>query len=276
MVAHGSKTNLWKDPMTNRNIQIFNLAYQYLIDILPPELKESDLKKYFVGDARSSSSLRDVFIQLIASAQNYQSMPNIIKFNERKQEIGQILMDYDYTKVGQFDSDKLYELFWDAFKFKNKDSSRNSWRKWSNAVIDSANFVSVFKDMDDFRHFVELFSYNIHTRIALPLYISTKIKGIGFALACDALKELGYTDYPKPDVHIIEICKELELSTNDPVSVFEAIVRMADDNKTTPYKVDKILWLISSGYFYHEEIHVGRNKSDFIKYVKDNLKREPK
>ncbi|MCR5420773.1 MAG: hypothetical protein K6E98_07200 [Lachnospiraceae bacterium] len=81
--------------------------------------------------------------------------------------------------------------------------------------------------------------------------------------------------YDKPDVHIIEICKELELSTDDPISVFEAIVRIADDNMTTPYKVDKILRLIYSGYFYHEDIHVVRNKSDFIKFVKDNLKREP-
>ncbi len=257
--------------MENRNVQIYNLAYKFLMDLLPDELTESDLEKYFVGDALEASSLKDVFIQLIASAQNYQSMPNIIKFNDRKEEIGKILNDFDYMTVAQYDTEVLYEQLWETFKFKNRESSHNSWRKWSNAVIDSAKFISVFKDIDDFRNFVGRFSYNLHTRIALPLYISTKIKGIGFALACDALKELGFTDYPKPDVHIIEICTELGLSSEDPISAFEAIVKIAEDNNTTPYKVDKILWLICSGFFYKEEIHIGRHKSEFIKYVKSSL-----
>lgn len=52
--------------------------------------------------------------------------------------------------------------------------------------------------------FVSRFDYNISTRMALPLLISTKISGVGFALACDTLKELGFTNYPKPDVHMMD------------------------------------------------------------------------
>ena len=75
--------------------------------------------------------------------------------------------------------------------------------------------MSNFKDADDFRGFVAQFDYNRPTRMALPLLISTKIRGIGFALACDTLKELGFLSYPKPDVHLIEVFSKLGLSADE-------------------------------------------------------------
>ena len=41
--------------------------------------------------------------------------------------------------------------------------------------------------------------------------ISVKVSGFGFPLAYDFLKELGYTEYKKPDVHLIDIFKGLGL-----------------------------------------------------------------
>jgi hypothetical protein len=91
-------------------------------------------------------------------------------------------------------------------------------------------------------------------------------------LACDALKELGYLNYPKPDVHLIDVFSQLGLSESDTISVFEAIVEMADvckevDPESSPYKRDKMIWLICSGRFYLDDISVGRHKEDFINYV---------
>ena len=142
--------------------------------------------------------------------------------------------------------------------------------------MDAANFMSNFKDIEDFKSFVTQFDYNLPTRIALPLLISTKISGIGFALACDFLKELGYTSYPKPDVHLIQVFVGAGLSSNDPISVFEAIVRMAEDCKdidleVTPYKIDKIIWLICSGRFYLDDINIGRHKEELISLIVDTL-----
>ena len=141
-------------------------------------------------------------------------------------------------------------------------------------MIDAARFMCDFRDMEDFKSFIAGFGYNPATKMALPLLIATKIRGFGFALACNMLKELGYTDYPKPDIHLIDICESLQLSTRNPYEVFEAIVRMADDNKITPYKVDKIFWLICSGRFYHDSITIKRHKDEFIKaelqMLKDN------
>jgi len=87
--------------LTNKekNQVVYRLAYNYLLDILPNQLDSDDLHKYFIGDRRDFSSLADVFEQLIQSAQNYQRMPNVIKFTERKEKIKTILCEYDFTEM---------------------------------------------------------------------------------------------------------------------------------------------------------------------------------
>jgi len=259
------------------NQVVYQLAYDYLLDILPNQLNSDDLQKYFIGDRRDFSTLADVYEQIIQSAQNYQRMPNVIKFMERKEKIKSILCEYDFPKIATCNIEDLYQIFREEFNVTSEDGKRNSWHKWSKSIIDAAKFMCDFEDIEDFKTFVNQFDYNLPTRMALPLLISTKISGIGFALACDCLKELGYVNYPKPDVHLIDVFNRLGLSEKNPISVFEAIVRMSDDCKVmdgsiTPYKIDKIIWLICSGRFYHDGITIRAHKDDFIKRATRNLK----
>ena len=186
------------------------------------------------------------------------------------------LQGFDYTKIRDLLPEDLYRSFRKQFDCGGADNKHNSWYKWSCSVVDAAKFISEFKDVDDFNKFVEMFSYNVQTRIALPLLIDKKIRGIGFALACDFLKELGFIDYAKPDVHLIEVFSKLGLSNNTQISTFEAVARMAErcNNSgvaTTPYEVDKTFWLICSGDFYYENNKVGRHKKEFIEYAKEKL-----
>lgn len=264
--------------MTTRekNLAVYQCALKYLHSLLPKGMKEADLDKYYNGDSRDFETLTDVFEQFIQSAQNYQGMPNFIKYSERRIEIKDILLDFDIAQIADFSVEKLYLTFRKAFSVTSKDSNFNAWHKWSKSIIDVAKFLCNFNGVDDFRTFVGQFDYNLPTRTALPLLISNKISGIGFSLACDSLKELGFINYAKPDTHLIDICEGLMLSDKDPVSVFEAIVRMSDDCKSvdqtaTPYKIDKILWLISSGRFYLDNITIGRHKNEFILLAKNNL-----
>lgn len=258
------------------NQQIYRLSYDYLLNILPPQISYEKLQGYFVGDNCDFSSLEDIFEQLIKTAQNYQCMPNVIKYKERKDKIKLFLEQYDLVKISKYNIEDLYQIFRKEFNVKSADSNRNCWRKWSKSIIDAAKFMCDFKNVDDFKEFVSLFDYNLPTRTALPLLISTKISGIGFTLACDFLKELGYTSYPKPDVHLIDVFHTLGLSDRNQISVFEAVVRMSDDcmsvdNTITPYKVDKIIWLICSGNFYKDEIKIHGYKKDFIEYITRNI-----
>ena len=247
---------------------LYDEAREYLIGMLPDTLSPSDLDKYFIGDNREAASLKDVYLQIIGSAQNYQSMPNVIKFAERKDKIGTLLFDYDYRRIKDMSPDDLYKTFRKTFKVTSNDSKHNSWYKWSCSIVDAARFVDGFESADDFRGFVKRFDYNTETRIALPLLISTRINGIGFALACDLLKELGYLNYPKPDIHMMDICEAVGLSDRNPISVFEALVNAANESGTTPYELDKTLWLICSGHFYLDGVKIKGRKKDFIDKVK--------
>lgn len=251
-----------------RNIEIYKYAYEYLLKILPEGLSEKDLEKYFVGDNKDFTSLEEIFERLIISAQNFQRMPNTIKYEERKEQIKNILHNFDYKKIAKMEVDTLYQEFRNTFNVTTNDSKLNSWYKWSKSIIDSAKFICEFENVEDFRKFVEQYNTNIEMSMSLPLLISSKIYNIGFALACDFLKELGYLNYAKPDVHIMDIFNELDLADNDQISVFKATIQMAKDNNVTPYKLDKVLWLICSGNFYKDNVNIGSKKEDFINYIR--------
>lgn len=248
-----------------RNIKIYNAALDFLKSKKPQEVR---LEKYFLGENRNYHSLTDVYVRFIGSAQNYQAMPNIIGFYKRKEEFSSILFNFDFNKIAELTEEDLYRNFREKFHVTSRETSRNSWLKWSRAVIDSAKFIGGFRDAEDFDRFVKRFNYNSTSRMALPLLIQAKISGIGFALACDALKELGYTDYSKPDVHLIEVFQQVGICEGNPISVYEAIGRMADDCDETPYKVDKVFWLICSGKYYEDGITEKSHKQELIALLK--------
>ena len=95
---------------------------------------------------------------------------------------------------------------------------------------------------------------------------------MGFPLACDFLKEIGYTDYPKPDVHIKDIIEVLlKSNAEDKISdrsAYEMIIDIATKSNVTPYKLDKILWLICSGNFYDDDAKPKSHKKEFLKMLK--------
>ena len=90
--------------------------------------------------------LRDIFIVFVKSAQQYQRMPKVIQYDNRKEKIGCILKYFDCKLVADMNEDELCALFRDAFNVKSKDGNRNSWHKWSMAVVDSARFLNEFHD----------------------------------------------------------------------------------------------------------------------------------
>jgi len=113
--------------------------------------------------------------------------------------------------------------------------------------------------------------------MSLPLLLEVGISGLGFPLARDFLKALGYLNFAKPDVHIRDIFTALQLcppKANN-YQIFKAVVRVAHNCNRTPYNVDKLFWLIGSGYFY-DDTHIGKNgrigsmKVPFIEHIQSD------
>src|SRR5690606_8075370 len=113
----------------------------------------------------------------------------------------QVLMKYgdDYTQL-------LTDIETDLRpKGKIRKSPKSIWPKYCKTIISAADFLSQFDSGEDFYSWANHYYNDSRSIAALPLIIEQEIYGVGYPLACDFLKELGFINYGKPDVHIIDI-----------------------------------------------------------------------
>ena len=101
------------------------------------------------------------------------------------------------------------------------------------------------------------------------MLISHEISWYGFALSCDFIKELWYTEYCKPDIHMIDVFNGLWLCEKNDYDTFKCIVKIAKEWWITPYILDKIIRLICSGRFYLDGIEEKGHKKEFIEYMRE-------
>jgi hypothetical protein len=133
------------------------------------------------------------------------------------------------------------------------------WPRYCRTILSSAKFFSQFESADDFYEWVDFFDKDERARPALPMLLAQEVDGVGFALACDFLMGLGYENFSKPDVHIKEIFQGIGLCPegSSDYEVFKTVARVARNVGGTPHEVDKVFWLVGSGYFY-DDPHIGK------------------
>ncbi len=262
-------------------IELYNFAYNYLLS--KERVTDELIRKHLVSEYQKPDKINTIYKQLCTSAQNRQMSNKVIG-----QSIGGIeklktvLFDFDPKQVAstysKTDKERLLKTIIEQLKPKGeiRNTNRSLWPQFCQSVIDSAHFLQEFEKSKDFYNWADFFANDSRAKPALPLMISIEITGIGFPLACDFLKELGYVQYGKPDVHLKEIFKELNLidpkeksATKQDYQTLKLIDQIASENNVTPFEVDKIFWLIGSGNFYLSEINIGRNRNEFIEKVKN-------
>jgi hypothetical protein len=157
-------------------------------------------------------------------------------------------------------------------------TSKSIWPRYCRSVLSGARFLSRFSTADDFYGWVDFFDEDERARPALPLLLAQEIDGFGFALACNFLMGLGYENFSKPDVHLKDIFQGIGLCPwgSTDYEVFKAVARVARNAGVTPYNVDKLFWLIGSGFFYNDPQigHRGRTggrKKEFIEKCRARL-----
>lgn len=254
---------------------VFMCAKQFLNDVISQysELNESVLERHLEHEARFDNII-DANKRLIESLANRNMMASVINFKGKETQLRSILCDYDpQAIINKYTSpEELFDIFKKNFEIRNVQSKRNLWRKFSEGIISGSKFMASFKDKEEFDNFINNFALNKYTKAALPMLLSKEIKGFGLALACDFIKELGYRDYPKPDVHLIKIFSDLGLATStEPYEVYKSIIEMSEVVGEDAYTVDKIFWLISSGRFYLVDVNTGRKRDEFIAFAKNRL-----
>lgn len=254
-------------------MNFYEFSYNYLLNQTNGILTKNEVDSFITEvDSAPERTIESIYEMLVIVLQDYQSMPNVIKFFDRKNDIKRILKDFDVNEVSRLSVDDIYNAFKSEFGINIKNEKRNSWYKFSRGVFEGAIFMSKFNTVQEFDIFIEAFRLNSHTKLALPLLLSTEIYGLGFALACNWLKELGYKEYPKPDVHMIDIFKSVDLCGDDQISCYKAMVRTAEDCSIDAYALDKVLWLICSGNYYRYNKTSGKSSTQLKKEFIDSLK----
>jgi hypothetical protein len=245
-----------------------------------PELVE----KYLHLSAPRPDTLAGLYEHMLESAQSANMNAGVISGSiDGVGNLGPVLCDFHPLQVLE-----KYPSGWEGVlddivaQLKPRGSvprtPRSIWPRYCRSILSGAGFLSRFSSAEDFYEWVDFFDEDERSRPALPLLLAQEIEGIGFALACNFLKELGYENFSKPDVHVKDIFWALGLSplgTTD-YEVFRAVARVARNAGVTPYNVDKLFWLIGSGNFY-EDPHVGNRgrigskKKEFIEVAKAQL-----
>jgi len=125
---------------------------------------------------------------------------------------------------------------------------RSIWPHYCQTILSAANFVEQFSSASDFFGWVDFFDRDDRARASLPMLLSREIEGFGFALSCDFLKEMGYVNFTKPDVHLHDIFTSLRLCQEkaDDYQLFKAVIRVANHAGVSPYNADKAFWLVAA------------------------------
>ncbi len=266
--------------------KIYSLAEDFLLGLDIPGINEELIDNYLVisKDTARPDSMNGVYQRILEAAQNANMRAGVIGGAIGGiDKLGVVLCDFDPAEVLKKFSSGWEEIL-DEIEEKSKPngkirrSPRSIWPRYCQTILSSAEFLSQFSNVKDFYFWVDCFDKDNITRPALPLLLEKEISGIGFALACDFLKELGYDNFAKPDVHLRDIFTALELcpAEADDYGVFKSIINFSTNAGVSPYKVDKLFWLIGSGYFY-KDLHVGKegrtgsHKVEFIAFAKNKL-----
>lgn len=264
--------------------QIYLLAKNYLpnlgINGVTSELIEKYLNPFTINPKPTSK--QGIYQRILESAQNANMKAGVIgKAIGGVEKLSIILDNFTPNSVLNKYNGNYEVILDDIVKQLNprgeiRRTPRSIWPLYCQTILSAANFIEQFTSADDFYKWVDFFDKDDRARASLPMLLSCEIAGFGFALSCDFLKELGYVNFSKPDVHLRDIFTSLSLCPikTDDYQLFKAIVRLAGNAGVSAYNADKVFWLIGSGYFYDDSQignkgRIGSKKQEFINYAKN-------
>ena len=264
----------------------YALAKEYLLQLGIEGVTSELLEKYlhFPEIGSRPSGVQGIYERILVSAQETNMKSKVIgDAIGGIHRLGIVLCDFEPSAVVEKYSGRVNRVLDDIERYLKpkgaiRRTTRSIWPRYCQTILSGARFMAQFDTADEFYEWVGLFDQDDRARPALPMLLGCEIDGLGFALACNLLKELGYVDFAKPDVHVKDIFEGLDLCSPKAkdFQVFKAVVRVAKNVCVTPYNVDKLFWLIGSGYFYDDEQigkrgRIGSRKKEFITHARERL-----
>ena len=280
-----------------RNRALFNLADEHLLNLV----KEHVLKDQNASDAQARQVLAKylnpvprpqsltgkdgIFHRLAYTAQDYGMAPSVIgKAMGGVDKLEPVLFGFDPQAVVEKYPDithhqALLDTIVSDLKPKGKinQGPRALFPKYCRSLISGARFLSQFNTAQEFYGWVEPLERDAARRLELPRRVQQEIFGFGFALSCIFFMDIGFASLLKPDIWVIRFCNRLNIvSSEDPYLVFNAAIEFAEQVGTTPFCLDRMIWLIGTGEFWLDGVDLGsqdqrqsqRQLDDFVSFVR--------
>lgn len=235
--------------------------------------------EYGLGDIRQ---IEQVWRRMVVSLSNAERKSKVVGDPSQFEDIlcdfspNRFLEENDHFK----DQDKIEVLLNKLEKRRGLKISRQQrgiWPQYTRGLITSAKFTSQFDSSHAFFEWAESFSHDRKSHPGLPLIISQEVHGMGYTLACDFLKEIGFINYAKPDVHVRAVLKGVGLVSEkvSPYALQKKIRILADQAETTPFVLDKLIWLTGSDdWFTKSDVKLmggaRQKRALFIEFVNQN------
>jgi len=275
-----------QDQIVMKDKRVYEEGLAFLIQMFP--LDAQLLERYFTPNYTDRLTRNEIYERMLLSSTNVgRNITTIKKHLGHEWGTGEQKVRWSDLKSKLYDFDPVQIIAAYGTDSSNWDQILRDVQpelspipqtvaRFFKTVISAANFMSQFESATDFYQWVGFFDNDKRAKATLPMLIAYEVDGFGFTLACDFIKELGYPDFPKPDGHLKDIFKALQLcdAKADDYWVYKAIIRAAKNAGVTAYKLDKILYLIGSGDFYHHDRTITGRKPEFIRHLKARLETE--
>lgn len=258
---------------SNRERAFCDAAREYLLSFDAYGVTPAILDSYL--NSSRVDTLQRVYEQLLWSAQNASMRTGVVSGSMELgvKSLSPVLFGFDPHAVRVHFGDDWHRVLDDIVRTVKprgqiRRGPRSIWPQYCRSVVSGATYLSQFPNAAAFYAWADAYDSSDTLRFELPAVISRQVRGFGYALACDFLKELGFTSFAKPDTHIRKILIGLGLldhGASDRRAV-EALAAFSASAGLTPYHVDKLMWLVGSGNFYrHEDIaDIPTRRDDFI------------
>lgn len=259
----------------SRDQMIYQDAFQYLREH-SKGLTDEILATYM--DCTRVNSLDRAFEGVVNFVvDNYQTHKQVIIYNDNnnldriKKTFKQCDLNYfleTYAKA----PDKLYNELYNTLTLRNAESDFSKWvlSIYVRVLCGMAKYLSRFQDAAAlYQHIdtyvtidqkIEMINEVIAASHAVK-FCKGRNQAWGFALAANWLKDLGLEDYCKPDTHVKDFAKGLQIcASGDDARVFRAMLEMAEHVKQTDpsacaFRLDRCAYLIGTGdYYNHKDI----------------------
>lgn len=239
---------------TNNLKAVYEVGYNLLqqkyassresLDLFKQQLYKPTVIQRLEREGRKKIGIADLYEEILLSLRNRLFMANVVK-EEDVSRLKKCLQDFnphDVVMVYKKDSEIKRAIRNSLLK----PVSQIQLSKYARGAYEGAKFLCGFDNAEEFFRFANQYDKTIGDRWMLATHIATQINGMGTALACNFLKEIGLVRYSKPDTQVIGLLKEADLSPTDQYAAFWTMSKIAEAASVNDYTVDKVLWLIAT------------------------------